>query len=183
MNKTGAWLVRYALEQLGINHTFGIPGVQNAEIYDQLSQSDSITPHLVNHEMSAAFMADAVSRTHAGSIGAMVIVSGSSVTHSASGIGEALLAGVPMLIIAGSGHRDQVPQIDQEQIVKALTKAYFKIDAHKQIVETLFHAYSIATGDSPGPVFVEIPLHIQLLSADVDDPLPSHPAAPKTQKP
>ncbi len=179
MNKTGAWLVRYALEQLGINHTFGIPGVQNAEIYDQLSQSDSITPHLVNHEMSAAFMADAVSRTHAGSIGTMVIVSGSSVTHSASGIGEALLAGVPMLIIAGSGLKDHAPQIDQEQIVKALTKAYFKIDAHKQIVETLFHAYSIATGDSPGPVFVEIPLHIQLLSADVDDPLPSPPAAPK----
>ena len=66
MNKTGAWLVRYALEQLGIEHTFGIPGIANAEIYDQLDQSSQITPHLVNHEMSAAFMADAISRTSIG---------------------------------------------------------------------------------------------------------------------
>jgi acetolactate synthase I/II/III large subunit len=42
MNKTGAWLVRYALEQLGIEHTFGIPGIANAEIYDELNQSNQI---------------------------------------------------------------------------------------------------------------------------------------------
>ena len=29
MKKTGAWLARYALEQLGIRYTFGIPGVHN----------------------------------------------------------------------------------------------------------------------------------------------------------
>ena len=29
MNKSGAWLVRYALEQLGISHTFGIPTIPN----------------------------------------------------------------------------------------------------------------------------------------------------------
>ncbi len=102
MNKSGAWLTQYALEQLGITHTFGIPGVQNAETYDQLNQSEQITPLLVNHEMNAAFMADAVSRTRAGSVGTMLIVSGSGVTHAISGIGEAYLAGIPLLIIAGA---------------------------------------------------------------------------------
>ena len=176
MNKNGAWLTQYALEQLGITHTFGIPGVQNAEIYDQLNQSESITPLLVNHEMNAAFMADAVSRTSAGSVGTMLIVSGSGVTHAISGIGEAYLAGIPLLIIAGAdavnAEQSSYPYIDAKEILKPLTKAIFSVNNQQQVVETLFAAYRIATSDRPGPVFVEIPLDIQVLSADIDAPLP-----------
>ena len=185
MNKTGAWLTRYALEQLGIAHTFGIPGVQNAEIYDQLNQSEQITPLLVNHEMSAAFMADAVSRICAGSVGTMVIVSGSGVTHAISGIGEAYAAGIPLLIIAGSAHSElgahsesgansRYPVIDTKEILRPLTKATYSITDHQQIIETLFTAYNVATSDRPGPVFVEIPLDIQVLSADIAEPLPTY---------
>ena len=70
MRKTAAWLAREALEQLGIRYTFGIPGVHNTELYDELGASDSITPVLVAHEGGGAFMADAVSRTGAG-VGAL----------------------------------------------------------------------------------------------------------------
>lgn len=176
MNKTGAWLIRYALEQLGVAHTFGIPGIANAEIYHELDQSEKITAHLVNHEMSAAFMADALSRTAPSRqesptpVGTMVIVSGSGLTHSATGIGEALLAGTPMLIIAGSSnHQDN---IDQQQLLKPLTKAQFKISDHHQIIETLFNAYKIATSDKPGPVFIDVPINIQMTATDIEEPLP-----------
>jgi len=50
MKKTGAWLARYALEQLPISLTFGIPGVHNTELYDELNTSDKIDPILVTHE-------------------------------------------------------------------------------------------------------------------------------------
>ena len=63
MKKTGAFLTVYALEQIGIKHTFGIPGVHNTEIYDELNKSKLIDPVLVTHECGAAFMADGVSRT------------------------------------------------------------------------------------------------------------------------
>ncbi len=185
MNKSGAWLTQYALEQLGISHTFGIPGVQNAEIYHQLNQSEQITPLLVNHEMNAAFMADAVSRTRAGSVGTLLIVSGSGVTHAISGIGEAYLAGIPLLIIAGANSQSSAnsqlsansqpsgySSIDAKEILKPLTKAIFSISEQQQIVETLFTAYRVATSDRPGPVFVEIPLDVQMLSADIVEPLP-----------
>ncbi|MDB9737077.1 thiamine pyrophosphate-binding protein [Porticoccaceae bacterium] len=176
MNKSGAWLTQYALEQLGISHTFGIPGVENAEIYDQLNQSQQIIPILVNHEMNAAFMADAVSRTRAGTVGTMLIVSGSGVTHAISGIGEAYLAGIPLLIIAGaqSTNTEQsgYPTIAAKEILKPLTKAIFSIGEHHQIVETLYTAYRVATSDRPGPVFVEIPIDIQVLAADIEEPLP-----------
>ena len=39
MKKTGAFLTVYALEQIGVKHTFGIPGVHNTEIYDELNKS------------------------------------------------------------------------------------------------------------------------------------------------
>ena len=182
MNKTGAWLVRYALEQLGVTHTFGIPGIANTEIYDELEQSSQITPHLVNHEMSAAFMADALNRTNPDSIGIMLIVSGAGVTHSATGIGEAYLAGIPMLIIAGiadykntayekTTHQDS---INQQELLKPLTKASFQITEHQQIIETIFNAYNIATSEKPGPVLIEIPVSVQIASADIEEPLSIH---------
>ena len=63
MKTTAAALVRHALEQIGVRYTFGIPGVHNIELYDELLGSDSITPVLVTHEGGGAFMADAISRS------------------------------------------------------------------------------------------------------------------------
>ena len=88
MKKTAAWLVRYALEQIGVKFTFGIPGVHNTEIYDELAKSEQIKPVLVTHEGYGAFMADAVSRS-SDSIGTLVIVPAAGATHASSGIGEA----------------------------------------------------------------------------------------------
>src|ERR1035437_3426389 len=97
MKKTGAWLVKHALEQLPISFTFGIPGVHNTEIYDELNQSEKIRPILVTHEAGAAFMADGLSRTsEKREIGTLLIVPAAGMTHAMSGIGEAFAEGIPM---------------------------------------------------------------------------------------
>lgn len=166
MKKTGAWLVRYALEQLGVRYTFGIPGVHNTEIYDELDQSDSIAPVLVAHEVHGAFMADAISRT-SDQVGTLVIVPAAGVTHAASGIGEAYLDGIPLLVICGGVRTDsqfgyQLHDMDQHQLLAPITKASYKITRHDQVVSTLFDAYRTAVSGEPGPVFVEVPVNIQL---------------------
>ncbi|TFH31214.1 MAG: hypothetical protein E4H00_03870, partial [Myxococcales bacterium] len=56
MKQSGAWLTARALENIGVKYTFGIPGVHNTEIYDQLNRSEQITPVLVTHEQGASFM-------------------------------------------------------------------------------------------------------------------------------
>ncbi len=99
MKRTGAWLAVRALEKLGIRYTFGIPGVHTTELYDELDKSDSITPILVTHEGGGAFMADALSRT-TDTVGCLAIVPAAGMTHAMSGIGEAFLDGVPLLVIA-----------------------------------------------------------------------------------
>jgi len=165
--RSGAWLARYALEQLPVSHTFGIPGVHNTELYDELGRSEKISPVLVTHEAGAAFMADAVSRTAAGRIGVLLIVPAAGLTHAMSGIGEAYLDGIPLLVIAGGIRTDlpyhyQIHEVDQQQLAATLTKKYWRIERHEDIVPTLFAAYHEAVSGVPGPVLVEIPVNIQL---------------------
>jgi acetolactate synthase I/II/III large subunit len=181
MKRTGAWLAVYALEQLGVTHTFGIPGVHNTEMYDELNKSDKVTPVLVTHECGGAFMADAVSRT-GNSVGTLVIVPAAGVTHAMSGIAEAFLDGIPMLVISGGIRRDtgmsyQLHDIDQIALMKNVTKGAWLVEHHRDIVPVLFEAYQTAVNGVPGPVFVEIPVNLQLFRGEVDT-LPAY--RPKT---
>ncbi len=177
MKKTAAWLAVYALEQVGVKYTFGIPGVHNTEFYDELNNSEKITPILVTHEGCASFMADALSRIAYETIGTLAIVPAAGLTHAASGIGEALLDGIPMLIVTGGIRTDldkryQLHEIDQLVLAKGLTKAAFRIERHAEVVPIFFEAYRIATSGEPGPVLIELPVNLQLFPGEVDGQLP-----------
>jgi acetolactate synthase-1/2/3 large subunit len=172
--KSGAWLARYALEQLPVSHTFGIPGVHNTELYDELNRSDKIRPILVTHEGCGAFAADAISRTGGGRIGCLVIVPAAGLTHAMSGIGECYLDGIPLIVITGGTRTDvefgyQLHEIDQQRLVDGIVKRAWKVTQHRDIVPVIFEAYHIAVSGVPGPVLVEIPVNIQLFQGHVDD--------------
>jgi acetolactate synthase-1/2/3 large subunit len=189
MHQTAAFLARHALEQVGVRYTFGIPGVHNTELYDEFAASASITPVLVAHECGGAFMADAVSRTGAG-LGALLIVPAAGVTHAASGIGEAFLDGIPMLVIAGGIRRDtgrayQLHDMDQHALLAPITKGRWRVDTHAGVVPAIHEACRLALSGEPGPVFVEIPVNLQLMTGETGDipdfvPLPraGHKALP-----
>jgi acetolactate synthase-1/2/3 large subunit len=184
MKRTGAWLTVYALEQIGARFTFGIPGVHTTELYDALNSSNRITQVLVTHEGGASFMADAVGRL-SDSIGVLTVVPAAGLTHAASGIGEAFLDGVPMLVISGgprtdTEHRYQLHQMDTHKFMGGLTKATFRVVSHEEVVPTLFKAYEIATSGEPGPVFVELPVNILLMTDEVSDLPQFQPAKPPT---
>ena len=172
MKTTAAALVRHALEQIGVRYTFGIPGVHNIELYDELLGSDSIQPVLVTHEGCGAFMADAISRA-TDTIGVLAIVPAAGITHAMSGIGEAFLDGVPMLVISGGIRTDmeqsfQLHDVDQQAIMRPLTKAQYKIERYEDAIPVVYEAYKTAVSGEPGPVFIEIPANLQLLTGEVD---------------
>lgn len=186
MKRSGAYLLVYALEQIGIKHTFGIPGVHNTEIYDALNKSEKIEPVLVTHEGGAAFMGDGVSRT-SDNIGTLVIVPAAGLTHAMSGIGEAFLDGIPLLIISGGTRRDsgksyQLHQVDQEKILDGIIKKYYLIKKHEDIIPTVFDAYETAISKEPGPVFIEVPAEIQLFRGEISG-LPSYQKKEELRKP
>jgi len=185
MKRTGAELLVYALEQIGVQYTFGIPGVHNTEIYDQLNNSKQIEPILVTHEVGASFMGLGVSCTSK-SIGTIVIVPAAGVTNAMSGIGEAYLDGIPLLVISGGTRRDtgksyQLHQLNHEKLVQAITKKYYLIENHDQIISTVYDAYNEAMKGEPGPVFIEVPVEIQLFRGSVNEmPLYDRPKKAKT---
>lgn len=171
MKQSGAWLTARALEEIGVEYTFGIPGVHNTEIYDALNRSEKITPILVTHEQGASFMGEAFSRV-SDSIGCLLIVPAAGMTHAMSGIGEAYLDGIPLLIISGGIRRDsgrhyQLHQLDQQRVLDGITKAAFLVERHEDVVPTIYEAYEIATSGVPGPVFVEVSGDVQLFTAEV----------------
>lgn len=173
MKRTGAEIVRETLESLGVRFTFGIPGVHNTEIYDQLAASDQVTPVLVAHEGGGAFMADAVSRIGPG-VGALVVVPAAGLTHAASGIAEAFLDGIPMLVLSGgirrdTGRRFQLHDVDQHAMLRPITKGTWLPRTHAEIRPAIEAAYDLAVSGEPGPTYVEIPVDLQLFRGEVDE--------------
>lgn len=172
MKRSGASLLVYALEQIGVSKTFGIPGMHNTEIYNQLSQSRLIEPVIVTHELSAGYMSDAVSKT-TDTIGTMVIVPGAGLTHAMSALGEAFVDGIPLLVISGgvnrqSGKSFQLHQMDMQKVTSGIVKAYYLIDELFEIIPAVYDAYKTAISGEPGPVFIEMPLRTQLMQESVN---------------
>ena len=167
---SGGDIVVRALEDEGIPFTFGIPGTHNIELYDCLARSKSVTPILVTDEQSASFMADGVSRS-SGALGCVNVVPGAGLTHAMSGIAEAFLDGIPMLVLGcgirtDSGAAFQLHDVDQAAIVRPVTKAQLAPGDGSEIYRTIRRACRIARTPPAGPTFVEIPVNHYLFRHD-----------------
>ena len=161
MKRSGGEAVVRALEDEGVPLTFGIPGTHNIELYDALSESDRVRPVLVTDEQGASFMADAVWRA-SGRLGCVNLVPGAGLTHALSGIAEAWMDTVPMLVLAcgvrgDSGRSYQLHDVDQLTIARPVTKAQLRPDSGAEIYHTVRRACRLARSGRPGPVIVEIP--------------------------
>lgn len=164
--KSGAALVVRALEDEGIRLAFGIPGTHNIELYDVLASSESVRPVLVTDEQSASFMADGAWRA-SGVMACANLVPGAGLTHAMSGIAEAFMDAVPMLVLGCGIRRDsgmayQLHDVDQAAIVGAVTKGTFRPAKGDEIYATIRRACRLAREGRPGPVFVEIPADLYL---------------------
>ena len=183
MSLSGAELVVKALEDEGIEHTFGIPGTHNIELYDALGPS-RVQPVLVTDEQSAGFMADGYWRA-SGRMACLNLVPGAGFTHALSGVAEAYLDGVPMLVLGCGIRRDvrmayQLHDVDQLAIAAPITKGTFRPLTGAELYPTIRQACALARTGTPGPVMVEVPVNLYLTRHDVDA---ASLAAPATEPP
>lgn len=187
---TGGDIVVRALEDEGIPFTFGIPGTHNIELYDSLAGSASVRPILVTDEQSASFMADGVSRA-SDRLGCVNLVPGAGLTHAMSGIAEAYLDGIPMLVLAcgirtDSGKAFQLHDVDQTAMVRPITKAQFHPATGSEIYATIRRACQLARTPPAAPVFVEIPINHYLFRHEArleSPPRPDPPPSPPPPEP
>jgi acetolactate synthase-1/2/3 large subunit len=185
--QSGAELVVRALEDEGIRLAFGIPGTHNIELWDALADSESVRSVLVTDEQSASFMADAAWRA-SGRMACVNVVPGAGLTHAMSGIAEAFLDGVPMLVLGCGIRRDtgrayQLHDVDQLALARPVTKAQLLPARGADLYETVRRACRTARSGVPGPVFVEVPADQYLFRHEVEEPdpapkdVPAEPAA------
>jgi acetolactate synthase I/II/III large subunit len=183
---TGGDVVVRALEDEGIAFAFGIPGTHNIELYDSLARSTKVRPILVTDEQSASFMADGVARS-CGQLAVVNVVPGAGLTHALSGIAEAYLDGIPMLVLACGIRRDtgrafQLHDVDQLAIARPVTKAQLQAKQGSEIYKMVRHACRIARSAPAGPVIVEIPAEHYLFRHDATLEAPQEPAPPQAPR-
>lgn len=186
MMLTGGEIVVKALEAEGIRFTFGIPGTHNIELYDALGSSALVRAVLITDEQSAGFMADGLWRA-TGQLGCVNIVPGAGLTHALSGIAEAYMDCVPMLVLGCGIRRDmkrayQLHDIDQLALAAPVTKARFRPSSGAELYPMIREACALARSGTPGPVMVEVSVDLYLTRHDVDPGRwePMAPAAPPT---
>jgi acetolactate synthase-1/2/3 large subunit len=185
MKMTGGELVVRALEDEAVPFAFGIPGTHNLELYDALASAENVQPVLVTDEQSASFMADGVARA-SGKLGVVNVVPGAGLTHALSGIAEAYLDGIPMLVLACGIRTDtdkafQLHDVDQLAIAQPVTKAQLRPESGAEIYATIRRACRIARTPPEGPVIVEVPVNHYLFRHDVEISAASEPPAPRTE--
>ncbi|MEO8675442.1 MAG: thiamine pyrophosphate-binding protein, partial [Casimicrobiaceae bacterium] len=92
-------LVKY-LEARGVEHVFGLCGHTNIAVLAALSKSTKVKFVNTRHEQIAAHMADGYARAKKQT---SVVLShlGPGLTNAATGVANAALDSVPMVVIAG----------------------------------------------------------------------------------
>jgi acetolactate synthase-1/2/3 large subunit len=173
--QTGAELVMSALKAQNVARVFGIPGVQNLELFDALREAE-IETVLVTHELCASFMAEAHSRV-TGKPGCCILVPGPGLTNALTGLGEALLDSSPVVVIVPGSRTDtslkfQLHQIPQAELAWPITKAVIRVERAQEIYSGICRAFQVAAGGEPGPVVVEIPYNLFMSRADAVPPPP-----------
>jgi len=172
MKLSGGEIVVRALEDEGIRYTFGIPGTHNIELYDALEDSRAVRPVLVTDEQSAGFMADGFWRA-SGRLACVNIVPGAGLTHALSGIAEAFMDGVPMLVLGCGIRRNaarayQLHDVDQLAIAAPITKATFRPATGAELYRVIREACALARSGTPGPVMVEVSIDHYLARHEVE---------------
>ncbi|KAK8774709.1 hypothetical protein V5799_010755 [Amblyomma americanum] len=116
------------------------------------------------HEVNAVFAADAVARL-SGKVGVAAVTAGPGVTNTVTAIKNAQMAESPLLLLGGAAAtavkgRGALQDIDQLSLFKSLCKFTATVTTVRDIVPTLRTALQKAQSDTPGPVFVELPIDV-----------------------
>jgi acetolactate synthase-1/2/3 large subunit len=121
-------------------------------------------------------MADAAARV-TGGLGVVVTSTGTAAGNACGAQVEAQTAGTPLLHLTGqidSPHLDRNRAFihearDQLGMLKAVSKAAFRVSSPDTAMETVREAIRIALSPPSGPVSVEIPIDIQKAQIAADD--------------
>ena len=157
---TGAQALVLAMERVGVEVVFGIPGGAVLPAYDPLLDSKQIRHILVRHEQGAGHAATGYAQA-TGRTGVCMATSGPGATNLVTPLADAYMDSVPVVAITGQVPAsligtDGFQEADISGITYPVTKHNFLITNPGEIARTIGEAFHLASTGRPGPVLVDI---------------------------
>lgn len=164
ITQTGAFALLDSLVRNGTRYIFGYPGGAILPIYDEIYywEKQNLIKHiLTRHEQGAIHAADAYARV-TGRVGVCFATSGPGATNLVTGIANAQLDSVAMVIITGQVGRtfigtDAFQETDIFGITLPLVKHSYIVRQPEELNEIVSEAFYIAQNGRPGPVLIDVP--------------------------
>ena len=176
---SGAQILVETLIEQGVEVIFGYPGGAVLPIYDAIFGHPSLRHILVRHEQAAAHAAEGYARA-TGKPGVVLVTSGPGATNAVTGITDALMDSIPMVVITGQVATnligtDAFQEADTIGITRHCTKHNYLVKDPARLASTVREAFHIATQGRPGPVLIDIPKDVQVATATHDSDSPARP--------
>lgn len=170
----GAEIIVQSLVDLGVEVVFGYPGGAVLPIYDALFRQNKIRHVLARHEQGAVHAAEGYARS-TGKPGVVLVTSGPGATNAVTGITDALLDSIPIVVLTGqvATHligNDAFQECDTVGITRHCSKHNYLVKDVNRLGDVVHEAFYIATHGRPGPVVVDIPKDIQINKAVYRNP-------------
>lgn len=152
------------LEAENTSMVFGYPGGAVLPLYEALRKS-SIKHILVRQEQSAAHMASGYGRA-LNKVGVCMATSGPGATNLITGIANAYMDSIPMVVITGQVSssligRDMFQEADIIGATLCFTKNSYLVKDAKELPRIFKEAFHIASTGRKGPVLIDVPRDIQ----------------------
>ena len=158
--RIASYLLTDYLERLGVEVIFGLCGHTVIGLLDALGKS-RIRFVSTRHEQIAAHAADGYARA-TGKPGVVLTHLGPGLTNAATGVANAALDSIPMVVIAGDmqsyfygRHPHQEVNLhqdaDQFQIYRPFCKRVYRVDRVEDLPRIMERAFHLAQTGRPGP--------------------------------
>ena len=172
------WLAQ-ALVAEGVDTLFGYPGGTIMPFYDALHGTPALKHVLVRHEQGAAFAANGYARA-SGRVGVCVATSGPGASNLVTGIADAMLDSVPMVVLTGQVPTtlmgtDAFQELDVFAMTLPMVKHSFIARRVDELPMMVAEAFRLARSGRPGPVLIDLPKDVQMADATH---LPAHAPLP-----
>jgi acetolactate synthase-1/2/3 large subunit len=173
---TGAQALVLALEKVGAEVVFGIPGGAVLPAYDPLLDSEKIRHILVRHEQGAGHAATGYAQA-TGKTGVCMATSGPGATNLVTPLADAYMDSVPVVAITGQVSTnligtDGFQEADISGITLPITKHNFLVTRPEDIARTIGEAFHLASTGRPGPVLVDIAKDAMQATTEFTWPVP-----------
>lgn len=160
----------HCLEKEKVEVIFGYPGGAILPVYDALYGSKKVRHILVRHEQGAAHAADGYARV-TGKTGVCMATSGPGATNLVTGIANAYMDSIPMVVFTGQVPTIQIgtdafQEVDITGITMPITKHNYLVKDPRKLPEIVHNAFHIASTGRPGPVLIDLPKDIVSESID-----------------